>query len=53
MALTTAVRRWLSDDSVIYECRNCGTTLESTDQRCRSCGSSEIAEYDVTDDERS
>ncbi|MFC4440177.1 MULTISPECIES: hypothetical protein [Natrialbaceae] len=48
MSLTT-VRRWLSDDDVIYECRDCGTTLESVQRVCPSCGSSEIAEYDSSE----
>lgn len=48
MSLTTAVRRWLvSDDGVVYECRDCGTKLEPTEWRCPACGSLEIAEYDA------
>ncbi|WP_265110601.1 zinc-ribbon domain-containing protein [Halosolutus halophilus] len=50
MSLTAAVRRWLSDDpDVTYECRNCGTTLESTERTCPVCGSIEIAEYDAAE----
>lgn len=46
MSYTTAVRRWLcEDDTVVYECRDCGTMLEPTDWKCPSCGSIEIAEY--------
>ncbi|WIV67785.1 hypothetical protein [Natrialbaceae archaeon AArc-T1-2] len=49
MSYTTAVRRWLVDgDDVVYECRDCGTMLEPTDWECPSCGSVEIAEYDVS-----
>lgn len=49
MSYTTAVRRWLVDgDDVVYECRDCGTMLEPTDWKCPSCGSVEIAEYDVS-----
>ncbi|WP_246999292.1 hypothetical protein [Halosolutus gelatinilyticus] len=49
MSLTTAVRQWLSNDEVIYECRNCGTTLAPSEWRCPSCGSTEIAEYDAAE----
>ncbi len=30
MSLSTTVRRWLTDeDDLVYECRHCGTTLET------------------------
>ena len=49
MSLSTAVRRWLTDeDALVYECRNCGTTLEATDQQCPICGSTEIVVFDVS-----
>ncbi len=49
MSLSTAVRRWLTDeDGLVYECRHCGTTLEATDQQCPTCGSTEIAVFDVS-----
>ncbi|MCU4742706.1 hypothetical protein [Natronoglomus mannanivorans] len=32
--------------AVIYECRNCGTTV-SPDETCPTCGSTAIAEYPV------
>lgn len=49
MSLTDAMVRWLSDDeNVIYECRECGTTLESGELRCPHCGSLAIAEYDIS-----
>ncbi|WP_435158176.1 zinc ribbon domain-containing protein [Haladaptatus sp. DFWS20] len=49
MSLSAKVRRWLSDDeTIMYECRDCGTTLLSTRQRCPNCGSTEIASFDVS-----
>ncbi len=49
MSLSATVRRWLADDeNVIYECRHCGTTLMSTEQQCPTCGSTEIAKFDVS-----
>ena len=49
MSLSAAVRRWLTDeDGLVYECRNCGTTLEATDQQCSTCGSTEIVVFDVS-----
>lgn len=33
--------------AVFYECRQCGTTLSSTTTTCPTCGSEEIAEYDL------
>lgn len=50
MSFATTVRRWLSNsDDVIYECRNCGTVLESVEWTCPSCGSMEVAEYDSSE----
>ena len=49
MSFSTAMRWWLTDeDALVYECRNCGTTLEATDQRCPTCGSTEIVVLDVS-----
>jgi rubrerythrin len=49
MSFATAVRRWLgTDDGVVYECRICGTRLEPIDWRCPTCGSIEIAEYELS-----
>lgn len=33
--------------SVVHECRNCGTTVESGTRRCPHCGAEEIASYRV------
>lgn len=39
----------LRDDSetVVAECRKCGTTVERGAQTCPSCGSDEIAIYTI------
>lgn len=48
MSLSTVLRQWLVDeDGFIYECRRCGTTLKATEQTCSTCGSTEIAEFEV------
>ena len=36
-----------SDEAIVYECRECGTTVGGKTQPCPSCGSGEIAEYPV------
>jgi predicted RNA-binding Zn-ribbon protein involved in translation (DUF1610 family) len=49
MALPGIVRQWLSlDESVIRECRHCGTSLDTTEQPCPTCGSIEVVEFDVS-----
>ncbi|WP_342765900.1 zinc-ribbon domain-containing protein [Haladaptatus sp. DYF46] len=49
MSLPAVVRQWLADENgLIYECRNCGTTLDPSDQICPVCGSSQIVEFDVS-----
>lgn len=46
----TATVRWLfaGDDGIIYECRDCRTTLESTERKCLTCSSTAIVEFDVS-----
>lgn len=48
MSLTAAVRGWLTDDVVIQECRNCGEMLRPNERMCPNCGSTEIAEFNVS-----
>ncbi len=43
-SVKAAVRRGTCD-ATLYECRRCGTTLDSDDERCQCCGSSDVAEY--------
>jgi RNA polymerase subunit RPABC4/transcription elongation factor Spt4 len=37
----------LADESVVYECRNCGTTLDERQDTCTACGADDIARYDL------
>ncbi|EJN57295.1 hypothetical protein HSB1_42580 [Halogranum salarium B-1] len=34
-----------TEETVIHECRYCGTTLDSTDDSCPVCGSTDVATY--------
>jgi rubrerythrin len=47
-ALTTLVERVFGSEAVLYECRNCGTTLDSPDSRCPECDSVDVATYRFT-----
>jgi rubrerythrin len=40
--LRSRLTQLLSTDTVIYECRQCGTTCTPTDTACPSCGTPEI-----------
>lgn len=46
MTLLARVRELLEEDP-IYECRRCGTTLESELDECPICGTSDVARYDL------
>ncbi len=49
MPFSVAVRRWLADDgAIIYECRHCGTAVESIEQQCPTCESTEIVTFDIS-----
>jgi rubrerythrin len=49
MSPPAPVRQWLADETgTSYECRRCGTTLEAIERTCPTCGSTEIAEFDVS-----
>ncbi len=47
MTLLTRVRGFISDDGLVYECRHCGTTLESDTVDCPHCGHSDVAVYEI------
>lgn len=48
MPLIDTVRAYLSEpDSVVSECRHCGTTVEPDARRCPECGKEAIARYHV------
>lgn len=36
-----------TSSSVRYECRRCGTGLESAADRCVECGAEDVARYDL------
>lgn len=47
MTLLTRVRKVLTSDA-IYECRNCGTTLDSGLDECPTCGNADgVARYEI------
>lgn len=46
MTLLTRVREFIGD-GVIYECRHCGTTLESELDECPLCGTSDVVRYEL------
>lgn len=50
--LTRVVRRWFADGSVIYECRNCGTTLGPDAESCPNCDCETISRYDLSERNR-
>jgi len=47
VSLVQRLRYWLADESVVYECRNCGTTLDEQQDTCPACGVDDIARYDL------
>jgi predicted Zn-ribbon and HTH transcriptional regulator len=44
-ALGALLRHVVGPGAVLYECRNCGTTLNEEKPQCTECESSEIATY--------
>ena len=46
-SLVQRLRDWLDDESVVYECRNCGATVEDPRDSCSVCGTDDIARYDL------
>jgi rubrerythrin len=46
MALKTLLRGILGSETVVYECRNCGTTLDAGDDSCPECDSEDVVEYE-------
>lgn len=47
MALLARVRRLLTDDGTVYECRHCGATLEADSEECPHCERGEAVAYDL------
>lgn len=46
-SLLDHVRQWFDTSTVIYECRNCGTTLDDREAECPACGSTATARYEM------
>lgn len=47
-ALRKLLRHVFDSETLRYECRNCGTTLEAKQDRCPECGAEDIATYQLT-----
>jgi rubrerythrin len=45
--LVRRVRSWLADDGVVYECRNCGTTLDADADECPACDGDKVVCYEI------
>jgi rubrerythrin len=45
--LVQRLRHWLADESVVYECRNCGTTVDAQRDGCPACGADDIARHEI------
>ncbi len=46
-----AIRRHLSnqgENHLVYECRNCGTTIRSPGQECPYCGPTDVVTYELS-----
>jgi rubrerythrin len=46
--LRSLLRHVFSSETVLYECRNCGSTLEAETEQCSECGAFEVASYRFT-----
>lgn len=45
--IRSTLQRLLSNSTMLYECRSCGTKIESEREDCPTCGSAEIARYEL------
>lgn len=45
--LRPVIARWRNRETTIYECRDCGTELDSEDATCHVCGSSDVATFEL------
>lgn len=46
-SIPTLVKRLFDPDETVYECRNCGITVDNETDTCPNCGTDEIAQYEV------
>ncbi len=47
-ALKTLISHVFGSETTLYECRNCGPTLDTDDDQCPECGSADVATYQLT-----
>jgi rubrerythrin len=47
-ALKSLFRHVFSSETVLYECRNCGTCLDEDGEQCPECSATDIATYQLT-----
>ena len=47
VSFTNYFRRWFTPDATVYECRNCGTTLDVEAESCPNCEPEAINCYDL------
>jgi rubrerythrin len=47
-AFSSWLRHVFSSETVLYECRNCGTTLEEDSEECPECSATEVATYQLS-----
>lgn len=50
--LSEGVNRLLflvNKNEVVYECRRCGTTVDSETETCPTCGADTIVQYQISD----
>jgi len=39
---------WTTQTEVVYECRRCGTTVDSNTETCPTCGADAIAQHRIS-----
>jgi rubrerythrin len=45
--LSALLRHVFGAETVLYECRNCGTTVEEDTEACPECGAADVATYQL------
>lgn len=45
--IRTIVPNEKQENGVVYECRSCGTTVDSEYDRCPYCGPTDIARHEI------
>lgn len=47
MGMVSKLRHLVGDDEGLHECRNCGAQVANDRNECPTCGSTEIAHYEL------